>query len=75
MRTLVSRGCTTLLPTQGGQFGHGQGGGLGRGFLRRTNEGPQNHDPGYQPPGRGCGVNALPLVVLAILVPLLGGLT
>lgn len=75
MRTLVSRGCSTLLLTQGGQFGHGQGSGLGRGFLRRTNGEPQKHDPGYKPPGRGCGVNALPLLALAIVVPLLGALT
>jgi hypothetical protein len=77
MRMLISRGSPTLLPMQGGQFGHGQGSGLGRGFLRRTNDEPEKQDRGYKPPGRGCGVNAVSVVAFAIAVgiPLLSRLS
>jgi len=75
MRMLASRGCPTMLLAQGGQFGHGHGDGLGHGFLRRTNEDPEKRNRGYKPPGRGCGVNALPVVAIAIAIPFLSGLT
>ena len=75
MRMVVPQGCPTLLPTQGGQFGHGQSSGLGRGFLQRTGDEPEKHDRRYMPPRRGCGVNAMTVAALAIAIPLLSRLT
>lgn len=59
-----------------GMFGHGQGSGFGHGSQQRSIEvlvkNSQGLDKDPQLPRRGCGCAALPLVALAIAIPLLG---
>jgi hypothetical protein len=74
MQMLGTGGGSTQLPVQA-YFEHPGSGGFGPGTQRRSPQEVVKHqgpDRDHKPQRRGCGCAAVPVVALAIAIPLLG---